>query len=90
MLQQVDGVAAITAADALHMGEHGCTTPIITIPFGVNPMEYEASRPPGEPIFFHLGSMDWMPNEEADPLVAPCSMATCDPRTPEGQAPLGR
>ena len=64
VLKQVDGVAAITAADAEQMGSHGCTTPIITIPFGVNPSEYESSRPPGEPIFFHLGSMDWLPNEE--------------------------
>ncbi len=64
VLQQVDGVAAITAADAKQMGEHGCTTPIITIPFGLNPAEYEATRPSGEPIFFHLGSMDWLPNEE--------------------------
>ena len=64
VLKQVDGVAAITSADAEQMGSHGCTTPIITIPFGVNPAEYAASRPPGEPIFFHLGSMDWLPNEE--------------------------
>lgn len=64
VLQQVDGVAAITEADARHMGEHGCTTPIITLPFGVDPSEYEAPRPKGGPIFFHLGSMDWLPNEE--------------------------
>lgn len=64
VLKQVDGVAAITAADALNMAGHGCTTPIITVPFGINPDEYDAPKPPGPPIFFHLGSMDWMPNEE--------------------------
>lgn len=64
VLKQVDGVAAITAADAANMQAHGGTTPIITIPFGINPRDYEAPRPPGPPIFFHLGSMDWMPNEE--------------------------
>lgn len=64
VLREVDGVAAITDADALHMGEHGPTTPIVTIPFGVNPAEYPANRPQGTPIFFHLGSMDWLPNEE--------------------------
>jgi len=64
VLKQVDGVAAITDADAQHMREHGCETPIITVPFGIDPGDYEAPMPPGRPIFFHLGSMDWMPNEE--------------------------
>lgn len=64
VLKQVDGVAAITDADALSMKEHGGTTPIITIPFGIKPGEYGGARPSGPPIFFHLGSMDWMPNEE--------------------------
>ncbi len=64
VLKQVDGVAAITDADAQHMREHGCETPIITVPFGIDPGDYEAPRPPGRPIFFHLGSMDWIPNEE--------------------------
>lgn len=64
VLKQVDGVAAITAADALNMTDHRCKTPIITVPFGINPDEYDAPKPPGTPIFFHLGSMDWMPNEE--------------------------
>lgn len=64
VLKQVDGVAAITDADALSMKEHGGKTPIITIPFGIKPGEYGGTRPSGPPIFFHLGSMDWMPNEE--------------------------
>ena len=64
VLKQVDGVAAITDAAAQHMREHGCETPIITVPFGIDPGDYEAPMPPGRPIFFHLGSMDWMPNEE--------------------------
>jgi len=64
VLKQVDGVAAITAADALHLESHGSGTPIATIPFGVWPAEFEAAWPPGPLIFFHLGSMDWLPNEE--------------------------
>lgn len=64
ILAQVDGVAAITDADARSMAEHGTGTPIITIPFGVDPKEYATSWPTGSPIFFHLGSMDWLPNEE--------------------------
>lgn len=64
VLKQVDGVAAITTADALHMEGHGSGTPVATIPFGVWPEEFQATWPPGPPIFFHLGSMDWLPNEE--------------------------
>ena len=64
VLAQVDGVAAITQADALHMESHGSATPIITIPFGVWPDEFQATWPAGPLIFFHLGSMDWLPNEE--------------------------
>jgi len=64
VLDRVDGVAAITPADAEHYRAHGTRTPITTIPFGVDPAEYEAPMPGGAPVFFHLGSMDWLPNEE--------------------------
>ena len=64
VLQRVDGVAAITASDAAHMQEHGTKTPIVTIPFGIWPEDYPVIQPPGPPVLFHLGSMDWMPNEE--------------------------
>ena len=64
VLDRVDGVAAITPADAEHFIGHGSKTPITTIPFGVDPAEYPATEPAGAPVFFHLGSMDWLPNEE--------------------------
>ena len=64
VLDRVDGVAAITPADAGHYKAHGTRTPIHTIPFGVDPSEYEEPMPSGAPSFFHLGSMDWLPNEE--------------------------
>jgi glycosyltransferase involved in cell wall biosynthesis len=64
VLDQVDAVATITAADARHMESHGSSTPIATVPFGLDPAEYVRPAPEGPPIFFHLGSMDWMPNEE--------------------------
>lgn len=64
VLKEVDGVAAITAADAAHMKAGNGKAPIVTIPFGIWPGEYACTRPPGDPIFFHLGSMDWLPNEE--------------------------
>ncbi|HRN35389.1 MAG TPA: glycosyltransferase [Flavobacteriales bacterium] len=64
VLALVDGVAAINAADAAQMEPHGSPCPITVIPFGVWPGEYEFPEPEGPPIFFHLGSMDWLPNEE--------------------------
>lgn len=66
MLDRVDGVVAISPLDAEHFMEHGTRTPVITIPFGVEPSEYEPDDRvrSGPPVFFHLGSMDWLPNEE--------------------------
>ncbi len=66
VLDRVDGVAAISPTDAQHFAEHGSNTPIATIPFGVEPSEYAPGdrNDQGAPIFFHLGSMDWLPNEE--------------------------
>ena len=64
VLDRVDGVAAITPADADHFAGHGSKTPITTIPFGVDADAYNVSEPAGGPVFFHLGSMDWLPNEE--------------------------
>lgn len=64
VLDRVDGVAAITPADADHFSAHGAKTPIVTIPFGVDPEAYVSTVPEGPPVFFHLGSMDWLPNED--------------------------
>lgn len=66
VLDRVDGVAAISPTDAEHFQEHGTTTPVVTIPFGVDPEEYpfDEERQAVNPSFFHLGSMDWLPNEE--------------------------
>lgn len=67
VLDRVDGVAAISPGDAAHFTGHGTRTPVVTIPFGVDPEEYPVDihpAAPKRPIFFHLGSMDWVPNEE--------------------------
>ncbi len=66
VLGRVDGVAAISPTDAAHFVEHCTDTPVVTIPFGVDPEEYsfENDRKAVQPTFFHLGSMDWLPNEE--------------------------
>ena len=63
-LETVDGVAAITRKDAAFFRKY-CSKPVIDIPFGVYPEQftpkYEIS---GKPKFYHIGSMNWMPNEE--------------------------
>lgn len=66
VLDRVDGVAAISPADAAHFLQHGSATPVTSIPFGVDPGEYplRARRAIRPPVFFHLGSMDWLPNVE--------------------------
>ncbi|MFN3874915.1 MAG: glycosyltransferase family 4 protein [Flavobacteriales bacterium] len=66
VLDRVDGVAAISPSDAVHFRAHGTRTPVATIPFGVDPAEYPADPivPQRPPAFFHLGSMDWLPNVE--------------------------
>lgn len=66
VLDRVDGVAAISPADAAHFKAHGTRTPVVSIPFGVIPDEYTfgPEEATARQTFFHLGSMDWLPNEE--------------------------
>ena len=64
VIDKVDGIAAITRKDAAFFRKY-CSKPIIDIPYGVYPEdfipEYEIE---GKPQFYHIGSMNWMPNEE--------------------------
>jgi len=61
----VDGIAAITQHDADFLIRSGVYKPVISIPIGIEQdlvTEYDVKRE--FPGFFHLGSMDWMPNQE--------------------------
>ena len=63
-LETVDGIAAITRKDAAFFRKY-CSKPIIDIPYGVYPEEFTPkSEIEGKPRFYHIGSMNWMPNEE--------------------------
>ena len=63
-LETVDGIAAITRKDAAFFRKY-CSKPIIDIPYGVYPEEFSPkSEIEGKPKFYHIGSMNWMPNEE--------------------------
>lgn len=63
-LPKFDGVAAITSHDAATIGRFNKNT--IAIPFGIYPEGYAVSDPNKWefPSLFHIGSMNWIPNEE--------------------------
>ena len=63
-LETVDGIAAITRKDAAFFRKY-CSKPIIDIPYGIYPEEFTPKYEiEGNPKFYHIGSMNWMPNEE--------------------------
>ena len=75
-LQDYDGVVCITRNDADHFRTEGCRRPITAIPFGVEIPESselsgcgsinsELRTPNSELSLFHIGAMDWMPNQES-------------------------
>ncbi|MCQ2262054.1 MAG: glycosyltransferase family 4 protein [Bacteroidales bacterium] len=58
-----DAVACITQNDADAFRKMGCRKPISVIPFGITP-EVIDNVTEEENSLFHIGSMDWMPNQE--------------------------
>lgn len=64
-LNAYDGIITITKKDAEYFKANGCTIPIDEVPFGVEVDEYQPSQQSYEyPSLFHLGAMNWVPNEE--------------------------
>ena len=65
MLGKVDGIVAITGTDAGFFRKYAGTVPVISIPFGIDPSSVPPVAPgPAQPDLFHIGSMNWIPNEE--------------------------
>lgn len=63
-LETVDGIAAITRKDAAFFRKY-CSKPIVDIPYGIYPEEFTPKfEIEDKPKFYHIGSMNWMPNEE--------------------------
>lgn len=63
-ISQVDGIAAITRKDAAFFRKYSATT-TIDIPYGVYPNEFTPNfEIDDKPSFYHIGSMNWIPNEE--------------------------
>jgi len=64
VLNRFDGILPITEKDTLFFKSH-CQKPVQTIPFGVNLENYPLnSKQRPENALFHIGAMNWMPNEE--------------------------
>lgn len=79
VLNDVDGIAAISERDRAHYEALGTTVPLIHLPFGIdlNLHPKKQGRRYSAPSLFHIGAMDWLPNlegmiwflEEVWPLV---------------------
>ncbi|MDA3942532.1 MAG: glycosyltransferase family 4 protein [Bacteroidetes bacterium] len=63
-LNRADGIAAITRKDAAFF--RGLTsTPTIDVPYAISPESFIPSFEVAEkPVFFHIGAMNWIPNQE--------------------------
>lgn len=63
-MNDYDGVVCITRNDADSFKANGCRKPVEVIPFGVEPEE--VTQVEAEPdSLFHIGAMDWLPNQES-------------------------
>ena len=65
VMNTLDGIAAITNDDAERFKGLGCTKLIGTIPFGISCPEVSPPKnafPPN--TIFHIGSMNWLPNQD--------------------------
>lgn len=63
VLEDVDVIASITQKDKNQIKELGCKTEIKVIPFGINVTNYKQEENTTQFSFFHIGSMDWIPNQ---------------------------
>lgn len=62
-INDFDGIACITSNDADCLKKEGCRRPITDIPFGIMPETVtDVCEEPCS--LFHIGSMDWRPNED--------------------------
>ena len=64
-LNRYDGIITISEHDADHFRQEGCRIPLAAVPFGVETEDYKPMQGNYEfPSLFHIGSMNWVPNEE--------------------------
>ena len=63
-LNDYDGVICITKNDADAFRAMGCGKPIVSIPFGIDSCEVPSVDEEPDSLF-HIGAMDWLPNQES-------------------------
>jgi glycosyltransferase involved in cell wall biosynthesis len=65
VFKSVDAVAAISPQDEAFIKSLNIAKPLALVPFGVSAENYTLpAAEPEWPSLFHLGSMDWFPNQE--------------------------
>lgn len=66
VLNKADGIATLSRVDLDFYREMGCIVPMRSIPFSIDTDDfpYDDFGAPEFPSFYHIGSMDWMPNQE--------------------------
>jgi glycosyltransferase involved in cell wall biosynthesis len=63
-LADYDGIICITDNDADYFRQNGCRKPVVAIPFGIEPEELDSVDVEPDSLF-HIGAMDWLPNQES-------------------------
>lgn len=63
-VNHVDLILALTKEDHLALIDLGCKVPVEIAPVGLEINKYHPGTFPEKPIMFHIGAMDWMPNQE--------------------------
>tara|TARA_B110000503_G_scaffold143419_2_gene244754 strand:- start:2184 stop:3320 length:1137 start_codon:yes stop_codon:yes gene_type:complete len=64
VLSDFDGIVAISAEDLEDFRELGCELPIQLVPFGLDDAEWPLDTSGPANHVFHLGAMDWRPNQQ--------------------------
>jgi glycosyltransferase involved in cell wall biosynthesis len=65
VMNELDGIATITHNDEERFRNLGCKIMVGTIPFGISyPAVIEQDDIPQQKTLFHIGSMNWLPNQE--------------------------
>ncbi|REJ80338.1 MAG: glycosyltransferase [Bacteroidetes bacterium] len=65
VLEEIDALVPITPVDADIFISEGYSGPMLTVPIGLDGNEYSLSGKRAKLNLFHIGSMDWLPNQEA-------------------------
>jgi glycosyltransferase involved in cell wall biosynthesis len=65
IIQVFDGIVTITETDRMEIGKWNYKGLLSSIPAGIDMNGYVPEIPEGNPALYHIGSMEWMPNQRA-------------------------